>query len=509
MPRSRGRPRVGNLPVAVTAFVGRDREVRDARRLLRDQRLVTLVGTGGVGKTRLAAHLGEGMARAFPGGVWLVDLGPLGDGADIEDAVRTTLGLTDEQDLATHLDRVTTLLVLDSCEHLLEGCVDFVTTLLRLTTDVRVLTTSRQPLGILGEHVLVVRPLSVPPPDTSPRDVEHYDAVRLFVERAGAVVPGFTLSPDTATTAAQVCARLGGVPLAIELAATRLRALSLAELADRLDDQHRLLTVGSRVAQPRQRSLGALHDWSHALCTPPERELWARLSVFADGFDLAAAESVCAGDGIACDDVLDLLAGLIEKSLVTREDDGVDVRYAMIEPIRQYGAGRLPDSGPYRRRHAAHYAALAKQLSGHLHDEGTPAVVRRERGNLAAAAAHLTPGHDVRTIRTLLELPPADHATGAPPDIPSPATGDPRLTPREHEVAGLVRDGLTNQAIGEALVISKRTVESHVEHIMAKLGFTRRTQIATWFTTTHPAADVTASTGHGAPRPTRRSAHGW
>ncbi len=398
----------GNLPVTTTSFVGRDRELHEARGILRAHRVLTLVGGGGVGKTRLATHLGARMARDFPGGAWLADLAPLTPGSDVAAA------LPDGS-----LDHANSLLILDTCEHLPDECGTFVGELVK-QTGIRILVTGRRPLAVLGEHLLEVKPFGTP------------DAVRLFAERA----PGLALSDETAPKVAEICSRLDGLPLAIEWAAARLRALSLPELLAGLDDPARVLGLGNRIGPSRHRSLAALCAWSHALCTRRERELWARLSVFADGFDLPAAEWVCGGDGIAVEDVLDLVAGLVDKSVVVRTGDQT---YVLPGIARRYGARQLLRAGQsehYGRRHAEFFQDLAE--SG----------VLRPRTPFG--------------------------------DSPAAGTAGSGLTPREYEVAELIRDGLTNQAIGGELGISKRTVESHVVRIMAKLGFLRRAQISAW-----------------------------
>ncbi|WP_328609362.1 LuxR C-terminal-related transcriptional regulator [Amycolatopsis sp. NBC_00345] len=426
--------RDGNLPMTTTSFVGRGRELREARRVLRDERLVTLVGTGGVGKTRLATELGATVARDFPGGVWLVDLAARSPGADIADAVSAVLPFRPGggiRALAEYLDRPSTLLILDNCEHRLDECGPFATGLLRRTSGTRILTTSRESLGVLGENVLEVP------------DLKGYDAMELFAGRARSILPGFSVAPGSAPAVAKICSRLDGVPLAIELAATRLRTQSLAELSTALEDRRRLLGLGSRTAPFRHRSLGHLSASSYELCTRRERELWARLSVFDGTFDLAGAEAVCDGDGIAREDVLRLIAGLVRKSVVTRVEDEGETGYRLINTVRQYGVDRLLEKGCcefYRERHARHFSAAGRRWESTL---------------------------DSLAFRT---------------------QADPELTRREQEVAKLVRAGLTNQAIGETLGISKRTAESHIARIMSKLGFGRRTQISAWVAKEYPGS---------------------
>jgi predicted ATPase len=418
--------RDGNLPAKTTSFVGRDRELRDARRILRDERLLTLVGTGGVGKTRLATVLGAAVAREFPGGVWLADLASPSPGVDLAAA------------LPAAEYRPDALLILDNCEHRLDECGEFATGLLRRAAGTRILVTSRQPLAVLGENLLEVRPLETPSRAAllrSPPDCTGYAAIELFADRARSVLPGFSVSAAAAPIVAKICARLDGVPLAIELAAARLRSQSPAELSTALEDRRRLLDLGSRTAPLRHRSLGHLTASSYELCTRGERDLWARLSVFPGTFDLAGAQAVCDGDGITREDVLPLLAGLIDKSVVTRFEE---TRYRLLTTVRQYGTDRLLEKGNrayYRERQAAFAADVAD------------ASFASSRGTAPSA--------------------------------------EPELTRREQAVAKLVRAGLTNQAIGEALGISKRTAESHVARIMSKLGFGRRTQISAWAAKAH------------------------
>lgn len=368
----------GNLPAEFTSFVGRRRELGEVRRLMGETRLLTLVGVGGVGKTRLGLRAAAEVRRAFTGGVWLVELAPLTDGALLARTVASALGLRDipapvvTTALAEHLADRQVLVVLDNCEHLLQPCADLVGELLRRAPGVRVLATSRQPLGVEGERVLPVAPLAVPPapaPDERAPDVAGEadgtpcEAVQLFEERAAAAVPGFGVTVGNREVVLRVCRRLDGIPLAIELAAVRLRALTVEELLGRLDDRFALLTTGNRAALARQQTLRAAIDWSYELCAPRERVLWARMSVFAGDCDLRAAEQVCAGDAIAPEDVFDLVADLVDKSILTRQAQPAPMtRYRLLETLREYGLERLADSRSevrLRERHFAFYKALA------------------------------------------------------------------------------------------------------------------------------------------------------
>lgn len=388
---------VADLPVPATRFVGRRAELRQARRLLADSRLVTLTGVGGVGKTRLAVELARTLGRAFPDGVRMADLSAVSEPGQVAPAVAAALGVIDrttrtpEQKLVQHLAGRQVLLVLDNCEHRARECADLLEEVLARTTGLRVLATSRSSLGAAGEHLLAVQPLSVPDLSRLPgvEGMADYDAVQLLLDRAAAIQPAFALTPSNREAAARLCARLDGLPLAIELAATRLRSLSVGELADRLDRRFALLTGGG--GQPRQRTLRAVVDWSHSLCSARQRLLWARLSVFAGSFDLAAAEAVCAGDGLPADEILDVLDGLVAQSIVLAEPAGPTVRFRLLETIRQYGREHLADRGeePDRqRRHLEHYLAVARTVAAGWATPGQAAGLARlraEHANLRAA----------------------------------------------------------------------------------------------------------------------------
>lgn len=344
MTRAAGRP-VGNLPVPVTRFVGRRDELAGVRRTLQESRLVTLTGVGGVGKTRLALEVARLVHRAFPGGAWMVDLSMVVDAAQVPQAVATALGVADRSTrppadtVADHLRERETLIVLDNCEHLVDACAQLIAGLLSRTQQVRVLATSRQTLGIAGERLFDVPPLGVPqePGTASTETVSRYDAVLLLVDRAQALQPGFALTETNRVAVARLCARLDGLPLAIELAAARLRTLSPDQLLDRIEGRFALLTGGSRAAGARQQTLRAMIDWSHSLCSEPERLLWARLSVFTGGFDLDAAENVCSGGQLDREAVLHLLDRLVAQSIVLSDAGEHGIRFRLLETIRQYG----------------------------------------------------------------------------------------------------------------------------------------------------------------------------
>ncbi|WP_326820695.1 ATP-binding protein [Streptosporangium sp. NBC_01756] len=364
------------LPAEVTSFVGRRHEVAEARRLLCDARLVTLTGVGGVGKTRLALRVAAEVGRSFRDGVWLVELSRLSGPELLVQAVTEAMKIQVHSSrppmeiLTDHLRDKQALLILDNCEHLLPDCAVMAETLTRSTSVVRIIATSRQPLGVAGEQTMAVPTLSVSAPGIlrpSVKSLAQRDAIRLFVERARAVLPDFALTEENRDTVEGICRRLDGIPLAIELAAVRLRALSAEQLLARLDDRFRLLTSGPRTALPRQQTLRALIDWSHDLCTEQEQLLWARVSVFADGLDLEAAEEVCAGEGIDREEVADLVIGLVDKSILVRDDRPSDhsvVRYRLLETVRQYGRERLVARGQeaaLRRRHRDYYRKLAAE----------------------------------------------------------------------------------------------------------------------------------------------------
>nr|WP_196789409.1 LuxR C-terminal-related transcriptional regulator [Streptomyces caniscabiei] len=365
----------------MTSFVGRRDEAADVRRLLSAGRLLTLTGPGGVGKTRLAGHVAGQVARAFPDGVWLVPLAALSDEAFVPHAVNDALGVRNEtvrpplEILVDHLRERRLLIVLDNCEHLLRSCAVLAQAVLAATEGVRILATSRHRLGLAGEQLFEVPPLPAPAPEelspsTSSSAVESFPALRLFADRAAAVVPGFTVGEANQQAVARLCRRLDGLPLAIELAAVRVRALGVDQLVERLDDRYQLLTCGSPTSAPRHRTLRSAVDWSHELCTPQEQLVWAWLSVFVGGFDLAAAEAVCAGEDagtgerIAPCAVLDAVAGLVDKSVLVREEHGGQVRYRLLVSLRDYGLEKLHALGAAtetRRRHRDHFARLGAE----------------------------------------------------------------------------------------------------------------------------------------------------
>jgi predicted ATPase/DNA-binding transcriptional regulator YiaG len=373
-----------NLPVTLTSFVGREAELAEVQRLLDAAHLVTLLGAGGVGKTRLAIEAGRALADRYPDGVWLIELAGLTTPALVPSTVATTLalrdvaGAADTATLVTALRSKGLLLVLDNCEHLVEACAALAGALLRACPRLRILATSRTALNIDGEVRLRVSSLLVPAQEhpgaaggsAAVADLSRCEAVQLFVERAYAVRSDFTLSEANATAVAHICRRLDGIPLALELAAVRLAALSPAELAARLDDRFALLTHGSRTALPRHQTLRAALDWSHDLLSEPKRALFRQLAVFAGSFSLAAVEAVAITPGPRAPvAVLDRLAALVDQSLVlvdARQESG---RYQLLETIRQYAAECLAAAGEgeaLRQRHLAWYLALAERAAAAL-----------------------------------------------------------------------------------------------------------------------------------------------
>ncbi|BET51292.1 ATP-binding protein [Streptomyces tendae] len=379
----------GNLPLELDTFVGRAAQLAELAQALDSARLVTVTGAGGVGKSRLAARAAA--RRAPRDGVWRVQLAPVRDEEFVDYAVVEALGLTDHttrlprETLVAHLAERELLLLLDGVEHLVDACAALVTELLGRAPGLRVLAVGRRPLGVAGERLVPLAPLGTE------------EAMELLTVRAGqrSVACGYAADPDAdQREVRELCRRLDGIPLAIELAAGRLGALSPGQVLRRLDDRFRLLTGGDRTALPRHRTLRTAIGWSHELCTPPERLLWARLSVFAGPFDLEAAEYVCSGDGLPADDVLDVLSALLAQSVLTREESPAGVRYRMLDTVRAYGADWLAATGDadrLRRRHRDWYVGLATwcELEWFSPRQGEVAArVDAELPNLRGALEH-------------------------------------------------------------------------------------------------------------------------
>ena len=391
-------PPENNLPLQLTSFIGREREIPDLEKLLRTEaRLVTLSGPGGSGKTRLAIAAASAVAGRFEDGVLWVELASISDPDLVPQAVASTLGVREvpgrslTETLAQDLGSTELLLVLDNCEHLVEACAALADALLHTCPNLRILTTSREVLGVAGEMNWSVPPLSSPAHhNLTAGDLQHFESVRLFVERARYRRPDFALDPENALSVAEVCSGLDGIPLAIELAAARVGTLSVAQISDRLGHSLKLLSGRNRSVPERQRTLRAALDWSYELLDETERLLFARLSVFAGGFTLQAAEVVCAGEEFERDEVLDLLGQVVDKSLVVAEAGEEDtLRYRLLETIRQYGMEKLAEFGEaerVRRRHAEYYLALAEEVETEPGGQG--AWLRRlkiEQDNFRAA----------------------------------------------------------------------------------------------------------------------------
>jgi predicted ATPase/class 3 adenylate cyclase len=396
-----------NLPQPGTAFVGRERELDEIKALLGRARLVTLLGMGGLGKTRLSLQVAAELRAEFPDGTWFLDLSPLREGARVADEAARLLQVQEEpgrsllQAIAAALQDKRLLLVVDNCEHLIDAASALAATLLRQCPDVRLVTSSRIALHVAGEQTYPVQPLAVPRlaagqaiDRAALAALAALPSVQLFVQRAQAQRAGFQLDAAQAPAVAELVARLEGIPLALELAAARVRSMAVADINARLKDRYRLLTGGSRVLQERQQTLRALVDWSYELLAPAEQTLLARLAVFVGGFDLAAAEAVCGSEPLDPLDIVDLLDRLVGHSLVMVADQGDgSMRYSMLETLREYAADKLrelPDAEPVAARHAEHLFVVAKQARDGLKgaDHGLWAArLEDEFDNLRAAMA--------------------------------------------------------------------------------------------------------------------------
>ena len=526
----------GRLPAETSRFFGRSKEAAAIRAALARSRLVTLTGPGGVGKTRLAVRVANELSGAFPGGVYLVQLSAATDADGLVATTAAGLGLpapaagpfADRIDWLVSRLRGRLLLILDTCEHLVDACAALAEAVLAGTDGAVVLVTGRQPLYVPGEVVFRIPPFAVADDaghaGTVTGGTGGGEAVALFADRAAAAVPGFAVTAVTLPKVVRLASLLDGLPLAIEFAALRLRAVGLDELLARLPGQVRMLGGGRR-ADSRQQSMLASISWSYDLCTPAERLLWTRLSVFGGEFDLAAAEAVCAGDGLSAADVLGAHVGLVDKSVVLRADvPGGEARYRLLEVVREHGAarGEPEDLAACAERHRFHYLAVARRLAASLAGRDQLAdqfalVSRlgRDATNLRLAldrsltagdapmAEELTAALSaVDVVRVEIGEPrPEEHAVAVPSQggaaVVPPGPGGPDaareddtagaggggggwqlLTAREREVAELVANGLTNKEIAARLFVSKRTVDAHLEHILAKLSYVSRVQIA-------------------------------
>src|SRR5215468_1534145 len=364
-----GSGRAGGLRGELTEFVGRRAELARVRDALEGARLVTLTGPGGIGKTRLALQVAAGAGRAFRDGAWLVELAGLRDSGLLVPEVVRSLGLSDNSarwavaSLADYLQDRQVLLVVDGCEHLADACAVMADALLRACPELRIIATSRHVLGVAGEVTIAVPPMTVPAEDSpaGPDQLLGYEAVRLFAGRGAAVLPGFAVDEGNGAAVAGVCRALDGIPLAVELAAVRLRSLSPGQILDRLDSRFQLLSGGSPAGQPQHRTLQAALEWSYELLTDAEQAMWRRVSVFAGSFDLDAAEEVCAVGRVTAGQIADLIDALVAKSILLREGQGT-ARYRLLDTIREFGLAKLRGRGnerALRLRHRAYYAALA------------------------------------------------------------------------------------------------------------------------------------------------------
>jgi predicted ATPase/class 3 adenylate cyclase len=408
----------GNLPLQVSSFIGREREVARIADALDEARVVTLTGVGGVGKTRLAYQAAADALPQFREGAWLCELAAVRDPDGVVDATATVFGVTArsgqtiEDSLIEFLGTKQLLLVLDNCEHLLEPVADLVERIEHSCPRIVVLATSREGLAVDGERVVPIPSLPAPSPDAALEDVERSEAIRLFVDRAREKDPDFTLTTHNANAVVQVCRRLDGVPLAIELAAARVTAMNPTELARGLDRRFETLAGGRRRAVQRHQTLRAAIDWSYDLLSAPEQRLLARLAVFAGGCTRDAAESVCAGDPIEGKRVFELLAGLVSRSLVVAERDASETRYRLLETIREYGEDRLAECGEtdaLRRRHAEYYTQFASSISEVIAGPEQIDAARRlsaEYENLTAARNYAVDIADVDLAFGLLRSMP-------------------------------------------------------------------------------------------------------
>ncbi len=405
-----------NLPQQITSFIGRERELAEAETLLASTRLLTLLGMGGLGKTRLALKIGGDTLDDFTDGVWFVDLAPIRDPSLVAVETAKALGLREEpgtplvETLGNHLKSRKLLLILDNCEHLIGASASLANALLRAAPELRILATSREALHVPGEQIYPVLPLPVPDRRAGLDLLARSTAVQLFVERAQANKPGFDLNEKEAPAVAELVARLEGIPLALELAAARVRTLSVVDINARLKDRYKLLTGGGRVLLERQQTLRALVDWSYDLLPENEQMLLARLSAFAGGFELAAAEVICGAAPLAPEDVVDLLVSLVDKSLVMPEESESATRYRMLETIRDYARIKLIERGELEQlatRHCDYYFVMAKAGNRGLQGPEQSAWIPRleaDHDNMRVAIAHALSGTGDPIIGVKMEV---------------------------------------------------------------------------------------------------------
>jgi predicted ATPase/DNA-binding winged helix-turn-helix (wHTH) protein len=407
-----------NLPYQLTSFIGREQEIAQLEELVTANRLVTLTGAGGAGKTRLAIEVATRLIDRFPDGVWLVELAALSDPRLVPQAAAQALEVKEQparpliETLSDYLASKKLLLVLDNVEHLLDACAQLVDKVVRSSPDISVLVTSRERLGMTGELTYRVPSLTVPGPSEAltQESVSEYEGVRLFIERAKLVRPGFTLAANNASSVATICIRLDGMPLAIELASARLRSMPVDELSERLEQRLALLVDGSRAALPRHRTLRSMLDWSYDLLTEREQAMLRRIAVFAAGWTIASAEQVCAGNGIDALDVIEQLTSLVDKSLVMTDERTGETRFGMLETVRQYALDRLRESGEeaqWRGSHLACFVALGLEFNKEVMGTKQQAWLARiasEHDNLRAALAWSTESSPMEGLRLAVAL---------------------------------------------------------------------------------------------------------
>jgi predicted ATPase/class 3 adenylate cyclase/DNA-binding CsgD family transcriptional regulator len=386
-----------NLPAQLTSLVGREKELLDVRKLLHQARLLTLIGSGGMGKTRLSIQAASEMLDQYPDGAWFVELAPILDPLLVPRTTAMTLGLRDEPQrpvidmLCDYLHKKKMLIILDNCEHLVDACAHMADRILHAAPDMRVLASSREALGIGGEVTYRVPSLGLPDIQHLPsvESLSQYEAVKLFIDRATSAIHTFAVTNDNAPALAQVCHHLDGIPLAIELAAAKIRVLSVEQIAKRLDDRFRLLTGGSRTALERHQTLRAAIDWSYNLLPPAEQVIFSRLSVFVGGWTLEAAESVCSDETVKREDILNLMEQLINKSLVVKDEVENESRYRMLETLRQYAREKLFDAEEgesMRKRHRDWFLALVEPVDPRESaDLAWLNLIESEHDNLRAA----------------------------------------------------------------------------------------------------------------------------
>jgi predicted ATPase/class 3 adenylate cyclase len=390
-----------NLPIQVTSFRGREKDLDDLKAHLAEHRLVTLFGAGGIGKTRLAVQLGAEVLDRFPDGVWIADFAPITDPELLSSVVAKAYGVGQahgrpvNEPLTQLLKTKQLLLILDSCEHVLEAAAAVADAVHRHCPNVRMLATSRQALGVGGEKVLRLASLAVPESavQLDPAAALRFGAVALFADRASLVDQSFRLGDDNAFIVSDICRRLDGIPLAIELAAARVKVMSIPNLAQRLNERFKILTGGSRTALPRQKTLSALFDWSYDLLSPKERELFERIAIFAGSFTVDAASLVCSGDGVEKDEVLDVVDSLADKSLVAVDTRGKQERFRMLESTREYALAKLSANGERDR--------IARKHAGYFHDIALSAEKSFGAAPLSEWLAVLEP--EVENVRATLD----------------------------------------------------------------------------------------------------------